>query len=155
MVKLRGKDGQDAINVEEEEVIAEEVVDGEEEEEEEEGRFVALDKEPAVLDPMLAVLQRLQSAQNTATVNVPPTDLGEQSVDQALVTSLIPGLNINKEEEVGDVVMVVVVGEVETTLVVEESMNHKNNFARLVNNYIFTATLEERLLQLECQPLQM
>ena len=123
MVKLRGKDGQDAINVEEEEVIAEEVVDGEEEEEE--VKCVALDKEPAVLDPMLAVLQRLQSAQNTATVNVPPTDLGEQSVDQALVTSLIPGLNINKEEEVEDVVMEVVVGEVETTLVVVESMNHK------------------------------
>ena len=130
MVKLRGKDGQDAINVEEEEVIAEVVVVvvGEEEEVEEVVRCVALDKEPAVLDPMLAVLQRLQSAQNTATVNVPPTDLGEQSVDQALVTSLIPGLNINKEEEVEDVVMEVVVGEVETTLVVVESMNHKQLF---------------------------
>ena len=127
-MKLRGKDGQDAINVEEEEVIAEEVVVGEEEEEEEEVKCVALDKEPAVLDPMLAVLQRLQSAQNTATVNVLPTDLGEQSVDQALVTSLIPGLNINKEEEVEDVVMEVVVGEVETTLVVVESMNHKQLF---------------------------
>ena len=129
MVKLRGKDGQDAINVEEEEVIAEEVVDGEEEEEEEEVKCVALDKEPAVLDPMLAVLQRLQSAQNTATVNVLPTDLGGQSVDQALVTSLIPGLNINKEVVVEDVVMEVVVGEVETTLVVVvESMNHKQLF---------------------------
>lgn len=139
MVKLRGKDGQDAINVEEEEVIVEEVVVGEEEEEVvEEVKCVAQDKEPAVLDPMLAVLQRLQSAQNTATVNVQPTDLGGQSVDQALETSLIPGLNINKEEEVEDVVMEAVVGEVETTLVV-----------------VVETTLEERLLQLECQPLQM
>ena len=46
---------------------------------------VALDKEPAVLDQMMAVLQKPLSALSMATANVLPTNLVILNVDLALM----------------------------------------------------------------------
>ena len=46
---------------------------------------VEKEREPVVPDLMMAVLQKLQSAPNMATVNVLNINLGAQSVDLALV----------------------------------------------------------------------
>ena len=49
-------------------------------------RSVALDKEPAVLDPMMAVLLKPLSALSMATVNVKHINLVDLNVDLALMT---------------------------------------------------------------------
>ena len=52
-------------------------------------KSVEQDKEPAVLDPMMAVLQKLLSVQNGVTVSVLPISLVDLSVDLDLIILLV------------------------------------------------------------------
>ena len=53
-----------------------------------ENKFVEQDKEPAVLDPMMGVLQKLLFAQSGDIVNVPHTSL--EILNVVLVLTMVP-----------------------------------------------------------------